>query len=287
MKLDSPLRYPGGKGRLAPFFMDLLEGEGLTGGWYCEPYAGGAGLALALLFGEYVQSVHINDLSPAIHAFWKCALEQTDDLVRLIRDTPITVGEWKRQREVHRSPSDHDTLELGFATFFLNRTSRSGIIGSGGVIGGLEQTGKWKIDARFPRDGLIRRIERVADYGNRIQVTGLDAAEFLVQIVPTLGNTGLVYLDPPYFEKGERLYEKSYGPDDHEAIAALVKNLPCPWVVTYDDVPEIREMYQGEAVLNYELDYSAARRRIGREVMFGSPFFADALKTTEPPLERA
>lgn len=285
MKLDSPLRYPGGKGRLAPFFMDLLEGEGLTGGWYCEPYAGGAGVALALLFGEYVQSVHINDLSPAIHAFWRSVLEHTEELVRLVRDTPITVEEWRRQRAIHRSPTDHGTLEVGFATFFLNRTSRSGIIGYGGVIGGLEQAGPWKIDARFPREGLIKRIERVADYGNRIHATGLDAADFLVRVVPTLGRTGLVYLDPPYFEKGERLYEKSYTLGDHAAIATLVKELRCPWIVTYDDVPQIRALYKGEAVLDYELDYSAASRRTGREVMFGSPFFADALLSAEAPLE--
>ena len=209
MRVDSPLRYPGGKGRLSPFFMDLLEGEGLTGGWYCEPYAGGAGVALALLFGEYVQRIHINDLSPAVHAFWHSVLNQPEELIKLIWKVPVDVEEWQRQRTIHRNPQDHGPLELGFATFFLNRTSRSGIIGSGGVIGGLAQEGQWKIDARYPREGLVRRIEKIARYSNRISLTCMDAAEFLVRVVPTLGSTGLVYLDPPYFEKGDRLYEKS------------------------------------------------------------------------------
>lgn len=284
MKLDSPLRYPGGKGRLSPFFMDLMENEGLTGGWYCEPYAGGAGVALALLFGEYVQRIYINDLNPAIYAFWKSVLDQSEDLVRLIHDVSVTVEEWRRQQEIYRSPDGHSTLELGFATFFLNRTSRSGIIGRGGVIGGLAQEGKWKIDARYPRAVLIRRIEKVAGYRNRVNLSCIDAAEFLRKVVPALGSNGLVYLDPPYFEKGERLYEKSYKADDHKAIAALVKSLSCPWVVTYDDVTEIREMYRGEVALGYELNYSAARRRVGREVMFASPFFGDFLKLQATPL---
>lgn len=279
MKLDSPLRYPGGKGRLSPFFMELLEAEGLTGGWYCEPYAGGAGVALALLFGEYVQRIHINDLSPGIHAFWLSVLNDTDDLVELIRATPLTVDEWKRQREIHAQGRGQSQLQLGFATFYLNRTSRSGIIGTGGVIGGLKQKGKWKMDARFPREGLIKRIQRIARYRDRISVTGMDAAEFLVTVVPGFGNNGLLYLDPPYFEKGDRLYEKSYCLEDHEAIASLVKNAACPWIVTYDDADPIRAMYSGEVVLDYDLDYSAARRRVGREVMFASPFFQQTLRT--------
>lgn len=284
MKQDSPLRYPGGKARFSPFFMDLLESEGLTGGWYCEPYAGGAGVALALLFDEYVERIYINDLSPAIYAFWQSVLYHTDDLVKRIADVTITVDEWKRQREIHRDAQSQDTLDLGFATFFLNRTSRSGILGTSGIIGGLAQKGKWKIDARFSRDALIQRIEKIADYSNRIEVSGEDAADFLVTTVPSLGGQGLIYLDPPYFEKGDRLYEKSYRPADHEAIAQLVRDLDCPWIVTYDDVPEIREMYAGETVLDYGIKYSAAARRVGQEVMFASPFFSDFIESLSSPL---
>lgn len=277
MKVDSPLRYPGGKGRLSPFFKRLLESEGLTGGWYAEPYAGGAGVALSLLFAEYVNKIYINDLSPGIHAFWRSVLDDTDEFVQRVRDTPLTIDEWRRQRAVHAAPQDHGTIELGFSTFYLNRTNRSGIIGTGGVIGGLGQKGKWKMDARFPREGLVERIERIARYRDRITVTGMDAAEFLVMVVPNLGRNGVLYLDPPYFDKGQGLYEKSYDLGDHQAIAALVRNLSCPWVVTYDDVEPIREMYAGEVVLDYFLDYSAANRRVGKEVMFAAPFFRDSL----------
>jgi DNA adenine methylase len=152
------------------------------------------------------------------------------------------------------------------------------------VIGGFAQAGKWKIDARYPKKGLIRRIKRITSHSNRITLTCLDAIDYVVDVVPGLGSNGLVYLDPPYVEKSKRLYENSYELDDHAAIAAVVRNLKCPWIVTYDDVPKARELYRGEAVLDYTLDYSAARRRVGREVMFGSPFFKDSLEVAETPL---
>ena len=201
-RYPSPLRYPGGKGKVANYLKLLMLRNGLVGSEYVEPYAGGASVALALLFERYASHVHINDLNRSVYAFWNAVLERTDELCDLVGRVDVTVEEWYRQREVQHQ-DDSDPLVLGFSTFFLNRTSRSGIIG-GGIIGGKDQTGAWKIDARYRPEDLVRRIRRIARYRSRITLTRLDAADMLRDTLPAI-DSAFVYLDPPYYVKGEGL----------------------------------------------------------------------------------
>lgn len=263
----SPLRYPGGKGALSNFMKVIVSQNDLLDGEYTEVYAGGAGIAWTLLLEEYVRRIHINDLDKALMAFWFCVIQSTEDLCRLIRDTPVTIDEWYRQRTVQKHAVDHSMLELGFSTFFLNRTNRSGIL-KGGVIGGKKQSGKWKLDARFNRKDLIRRIQRIAQYSNRIRLYNLDATYFIRQILPTLPQDNLVYLDPPYYRKGQDLYENHYRQDDHRQIADLVRqHIKQPWIVSYDAAPEIIALYEGYQQLSYSISYSAQDRYAGAEVI--------------------
>jgi DNA adenine methylase len=263
----SPLRYPGGKGKVANFMKLVMLENGLIGSHYVEPYAGGASVALSLLFEEYAAHIHINDLDRSVAAFWRVVLERTDELCALVQRVKVDMDERERQRAV-QDATDPDDLELGFSTFFLNRTSRSGII-RGGVIGGWDQTGKWKIDARFNRPDLIQRIQRVARFASRITVTEEDAASFLRKRLPSIPSP-FVYLDPPYYVKGEGLYRNFYEHDDHEEIHALVEALPVPWVVSYDAAPEIWSLYESVAGIRYGLHYTAQQRYIGSEAMFFS-----------------
>ncbi|MGV3721810.1 MAG: DNA adenine methylase [Actinomycetota bacterium] len=264
----SPLRYPGGKRKVTNFLKLLMLANKLVGHEYAELYAGGASVALSLLFGEFASHIHINDLNRSVHAFWEATLNHHTDLCRRILNAEITMDEWERQRAVQASDSP-DLLDLAFSTFFLNRTNRSGII-NGGVIGGKAQTGTWKLDARFNRAELVRRIEKIARFRSRITLTRLDAAEFLRTGRTRLPSSTLVYLDPPYYVKGEGLYEHFYQHEDHVAIAGLVQNLHHPWVVSYDASPEILSMYAAVVPLNYGLHYSATERYVGKEVMFFS-----------------
>lgn len=271
MYLATPLRYPGGKTRLSEFVEDLIGENGLTDGHYVEPYAGGAGVALSLLFMEIVSEVHLNDLSRPVYAFWHSAVRHTEELVARIKAAPVTVREWERQREVQRNASRARLLDLGFSTFFLNRTNRSGIL-DGGVIGGKDQTGEWKIDARYNKPELIERIRRVGRYRTRIHLYRRDAAELLAEVVPQLPRRTFVYLDPPYFERGPDLYLNHYTPGDHERIARRVrKHLHRPWLVSYDNVPEIRRLYRGLRTRQYSLPYSAREHYEGTELLFFSP----------------
>lgn len=264
----SPLRYPGGKGKLAGFMKLVMLENRLVGCEYVEPYAGGASVALSLLFEEYVSHVHINDLDPAVHAFWAAVLERTDELCDRIAAVRVTMTEWHRQRAVHDQP-DPDPLDLGFSTFFLNRTARSGII-RGGVIGGYEQTGRWKLDARFGREDLIRRVRRVARFASRITLSCVDAAQFLAERLPQVENA-FAYLDPPYYAKGQGLYRNFYEHDDHVRIAGLVARTDAPWLVSYDAHDEIEVLYGRWPSVRYRLSYSAQNRYRGQELMFASP----------------
>ena len=200
-------------------------------------------------------------------AFWHSALEDPEGLCRLVRDTPVTVRSWDRQKRVLSHAPKQMSLELGFALLFLNRTNRSGIV-SGGIIGGRDQTGKWKIDARYNAQELCRRIEKIARYRSRIQLYNLDAAEFLVGAARSVRTRSLIYLDPPYFRAGRRLYRDHYTEAGHATLAKLVQRLPWPWVVSYDDTPAVRRLYSERRSTRYDLAYSAQERRHGAEVMF-------------------
>lgn len=266
---DSPLRYPGGKGRLAQYVIDLIEMNGLTGDHYVETYAGGASIAITLLYLEYASHVHLNDVDPAVYSFWKAVVDQPDDMARLVRDTPLTLEERTRQKALYRAP-DSSTLERGFATFYLNRTNRSGII-HGGVIGGNAQAGTYKIDARFNRAELVRRIEKVASYAPRISLHNKDAAEFITNDLRAIKGRALVYLDPPYYSNGSRLYRNTYKHADHARIAGLVGSIRHPWIVSYDNAPEVCALYGKFRQQTFGLGYSANARYEGTEVMVFSP----------------
>jgi DNA adenine methylase len=262
---DTPLRYPGGKGRLTQYVCDLVSMNNLVGGHYVEPYAGGAGIAIALMYLEYVSRIHLNDLNKSVFAFWKSVCEEPEALCRLIKDKRPTMAEWRRQKAVQTAPNP-STLELGFSTFFLNRTNRSGII-QGGVIGGKRQTGNWKMDARYKKEDLTHRIEKIASFAPRINLYNLDAADFIRKHVSKLPKKSLVYLDPPYFGKGRFLYEDHYQSDDHKNLALLVRSIKQKWIVTYDNVRTIRRLYSGYDKQTFGLQYSAQDRYAGSEVM--------------------
>lgn len=277
MPFYTPLRYPGGKRKLANFIKLIVEYNDLFGAHYVEPYAGGAAIALSLLFEGHVSHIHINDISKPVYAFWYSVLYETENLCNLVESTDVTIHEWHRQRAIQDMASEAGLVELGFSTFFLNRTNRSGII-KGGVIGGKNQDGPYKLNARFNKQNLTSRIRRIANYRNQISICSEDAADFIRNTVSCLPPGTLVYLDPPYFERGKRLYENYYGSEDHEEIANILANLKQKWIVTYDNVPDIVRLYAQYRSHVYTLSYSAASRYKGSEIMF----FCDALEI--PPI---
>lgn len=262
----SPLRYPGGKLKVVNYIKRLFEVNDLVGGTYIEPYAGGASVALSLLFDKYAGKIKINDKDRSIYAFWYSVLNNADELCRLISDTPVTMDVWQAQHELQKRKENADLLELGFSTFFLNRTNRSGIL-NGGVIGGKEQTGNYKIDARYNKNELIERIERIAGYSDLIDLTSMDAVTLLKRYKRTPAAKTFCYLDPPYHVKGRDLYLNYYNDDDHRAIAETIKKYKGEWIISYDAVDFIKDLYGDYRQKEYYLSYSAGNRSKGKEIM--------------------
>lgn len=267
---NSPLRYPGGKSCLYPLITAMLRENGLRFPHYAEPYAGGASLALALLYGGHVSDIHLNDIDPGIWSFWNSVLNDTDALTSLIETTAVTVPEWRRQKEIYKSSDLSDPLSLGFAAFYLNRTNRSGIIGTAGVIGGLAQEGNYKIDCRFNREELTKRIRRIRKYRSRIHLTRHDALEFLKYGSEEFPQKTFFAIDPPYYAKGSSLYTSFYSPDDHALVADAILSMKHPWVLTYDAVDEITALYKDRRQFLFDIKYSVQTKRIGTELLITS-----------------
>ena len=274
----SPLRYPGGKGKLTLLIELLIDKYGHRGRIYIEPFAGGAGVAIELLEKGIVSEIVINDLDKGIYSFWRAILEETDRFLEQVSRVPLTIDEWKKQRSICFENNKKYSFELGFATFYMNRTNRSGII-KAGVIGGMEQSGLWKIDSRFNREDLIFRIKKIAENKLKIHLYNKDIKSFLENYVPKYEENAFIYFDPPYFNKGKQLYLNFFNYNDHIRIEKLIGDtVNCDWIITYDDEPEIERIYEKYCIRRIELNYSVAQKRKANELII----FKDSIKV--PPL---
>ncbi|CAL2111096.1 DNA adenine methylase [Tenacibaculum sp. 190130A14a] len=268
----SPLRYPGGKGKLISFIKSIYDSNRLKGNTYIEPYTGGGAVALSLLIDGYAENIIINDFDRSIYAFWYCLLNHTDELCQLINDTPITIDEWRRQKDIQENKNTAGILELGFSTFFLNRTNRSGII-KAGVIGGIHQSGDWKMNVRFNKVDLLNRIEKIAQFKTKIDLYNLDTCELLENINnnQNLYTDSFIYLDPPYYCKGKDLYVNFYKHQDHVFLSDKIKEIEnIKWLLSYDNQKEIVQLYEEFKKITYNLTYSVEKKYQGNEVLIYS-----------------
>ena len=263
----SPLRYPGGKGKLSLFMEYMIDRLGHRGGTYIEPFAGGAGIAVELLLKNVVNRIVINDYDKGVWSFWKAILTETDRFVEQVRTVPLTIDEWYRQHEICVNQNDKYSFELGFATFYMNRTNRSGII-KGGVIGGLEQAGNWTMDVRFNRGDLINRIQNIASRKKDIKLYNKDISSFITNYVPIYEDNALIYFDPPYYKKGKQLYMNYFSHEDHARIeSAIREHINCDWIITYDYAKEIEAIYKDYQLYLYDLNYSVSEKCKASELM--------------------
>lgn len=263
---NSPLRYPGGKSLMTNFFVDLFHKNGLQDIVYAEPYAGGAGAAINLLLDGHVNEIVINDANIGIYSFWNALVNESDRFIQTINAVPVTLAEWYKQREVLQR-STKPSFELGVATFFMSRTNRSGVIFGGAIGGSTEEKqnkAKYKIDCRFNKQDLIQRLKIISANKRRIKVANEDALAFLRQ----LDNNVFVYLDPPYYVKGKSLYMNHYTNKDHKELASFLQNeAHFNWVLSYDDAPQIREMYADSDLYRFPLKYTVSKKQIGYELL--------------------
>jgi len=269
VRFVSPLRYPGGKGALAEFLGSVISLQRPRCSTYVEPYAGGAGAALRLLVGEYVDDIVLNDLDPGIAAFWRCVFDNPRDLMSRIASVDVTIDEWQEQAAIYRSGLGED-LDLGFATFFLNRTNRSGIL-TARPIGGLDQTGKWLVDARFNREDLIARVELISRYRSRVTLSERDGTVMLREILSSVPSA-FFYIDPPYIDKGEDLYLNDLSWDDHVLLAGLLTGSKSRWLVTYNCDSRVHDdLYPDHRCIQFDIKHTAQRQHVGTELAIFAP----------------
>lgn len=265
----TPLRYPGGKAKLTWLFRDLLRLNNFKNAVYIEPYAGGAGIGLELLLRNEVSCIYINDLNLGVYSFWYAVLHETEDLCKRIAECSLNIDVWKEQKATIAAMSSTYSIELAFAFFYLNRTNRSGII-NGGVIGGHQQNGNYKMDARFNKTALIDRIKRIAIEKGRISLTNLDA-ELFIKTNSIINNPeSITYIDPPYFKQGKRLYDNFYTESDHARIANSISTMKGAWILSYDKNVTIEDLYKSYNTRALKVGYSATKRTLGNELLFFS-----------------
>lgn len=265
----TPLRYPGGKTKLFPIISEIITTNKPPNSTYVEPFAGGAGLALKLLFKGYVNKIVINDFDYAVYCIWDTILNHTESMCDFIETVQLTVTEWQRQREIYNNQSNYNSVDISKASFFLNRTNVSGIL-KGGVIGGISQEGNYKIDARFNKKALIQLIKNISNLKDKIDLYSWDAKDFITQIIPKYSGC-FVYFDPPYVKKGHSLYRNSYNENDHRSIQQVISTCPEKWIVTYDDCELIREIYSGYSYDTLSINYSVGKTKKGAEIIIYGP----------------
>ena len=265
----SPLRYPGGKNRISGFIKVAIQNLNVKNCTYIEPFAGGAGVALSLLLDGTVDNIVINDYDKAIYSFWRAIKHETDRLIERIENTPITIEEWYKQKAIYSTSTSY-SLELAFATLFLNRTNRSGIL-TAGPIGGYSQEGDWKLDVRFNRESLVAKIKDIASHRHNIFVYNKDIISLLRSYIPRFGEDVFIYFDPPYYNKGQKLYKNFFTPSDHQRIRDVItQEITTPWIITYDDVKAICDLYSAYDIRKFDLTYSAANKGTATELMIFS-----------------
>lgn len=264
----TPIRYPGGKTKLYPEIKAILESNDLLGHPYAELFAGGAGLAIKLLLKGDVPSIVINDYDRAVYCMWNAVVNHAEDLCEFIDSAVLDVETWKAMRTVYRNSDDVGDIELGKAAFYLNRTNVSGIL-SGGVIGGLKQAGNYKMDVRFNRETLKKKVMDIAARRGDIEVTRLDAEAF---INDRMSNSELfAYLDPPYVQKGPGLYRSAFDEAKHRSLARKVGDARSKWVVTCDADDLIDDIYGNYERGDLEISYTTNVKTVGKEKIILGP----------------
>jgi len=265
----SPLRYPGGKNKLAKFIAQICVDNNIYG-HYVEPYAGGASVALYLLLERKVGNITINDYDRSIYAFWYAVLNYTNKLCKMIEDVEVNVETWEKAKTIQKNKKYSSLIQLGFSTLFLNRVNMSGII-DGGLIGGIKQDGNYKMDCRFNKQALIKRIRKIAKFKKQIQLFNLDAIKLIEKIKNESQNQQTIfYFDPPYYLKGPSLYKNSYNNDDHERVSQEIKKIKTiHWIVSYDNTSKIKDLYKFvKNSFEFNLTYTAFGAKKGKEILF-------------------
>ena len=284
-RLLSPLRYPGSKRRLAAYVCQALELNSLQPSLYVEPFFGGGSVGIYLLQNEMAEKVIIMDLDPWVASFWHSVFFDTKWLVDRVMKTEITLDLWRQLKK----SKPKSRREKAWACLYLNRTSFSGILEKkAGPLGGKDQKSEYKIDCRFPREVIAKRIEEIGKFRGKIHAVwncswkdGIGKIKLEQRKKNLPKKNVFYYLDPPFFEKAENLYRYYFDKKDHEQLRDNLLQLQDKWLLSYDFSREVDRLY-GDAIENktngtnhhhVDIYYSLAvlsERRVAKEVILSN-----------------
>lgn len=270
--IKNPLRYPGAKSKLYEYIKNLIECENKVGCTFYEPFAGSASLSLMLLENKIVEKAIINEKDPLLYWFWISVFHYTEELLYLIENTDITIDNWHEFVKYRDNEYIKDKLpqEIGYAGLFLNRTNFSGIL-KANPLGGLQQLSQYKIDCRFNKNSIIQSIKMLSTFKDNIEIYNEDAVEFMKSYLRYKHNKKIfVYIDPPYYNEGPGLYRYFFTHEQHLDLSKYLKSKIFPWIISYDDTEEIRDMYSKKSYINIYLDYSVKTCKKGKELLISN-----------------
>lgn len=270
----SPLRYPGGKALMATYISGVLEENLLAGCTFFEPYAGGASVSLELLRLGFIGQAVLVERDPLVYAFWWCVFNDAEALCAAIAACPVSIETWQTLQPTRNvddpSKCDFSLLQLGVAGLFFNRTNFSGILGAG-PIGGGKQKSIYKINCRFNKEKLISKIQALSKFSDRVAIHFGDAISFMRTNAEQISaGFSFVYIDPPYYVQGKKLYRHYYNDKDHVALAEFIRAQGYPWLLSYDDHPRIRELYADNRMQPIYLDYKVKSNRTVQELVISN-----------------
>ena len=250
----SPLRYPGGKSRA---LKQILPHVPLNISEFREPFVGGGSVFFAIqsLFQDRINSYWINDLNYDLYCFWKEVRDNAPDLVATLRETHTTTTDGRAlfeelteaKDELNQNRNALSEFQRAVRFFVLNRITFSGIVDSGGYS-------QSAYEKRFT-DSSIERVKSISPYLTGTKITNSDYTEALCQE----GDNVFIFLDPPYWKATE---SKLYGVRgtlhtafDHAQFAENMRKCPHKWLITYDDSPVIRELFDFAEIQEWMLQY--------------------------------
>jgi DNA adenine methylase len=283
--LLSPLRYPGGKRRLLPYIARAIAALPYKPSLLVEPFAGGSSVSVGLLEHGFVQRIGIADADPLVASFWQSVFHPklAARLAEMTAEVPLTLAYW----HCMRAAKPRTVLGRAFQCLYLNRTSFSGILNrTAGPIGGQAQSGPYTVGARFPRERLAKRIMALSLLAP--QVSYVRCQDWRTTLASPLDGTSLVqlgrvfyYLDPPFWNKADKLYRHYFNEAEHQALALAISSLQGNWVLSYDMDPSVISLYdQMPGVHHVNMRYTASTRSAphkSQELLFSNLVVAHGL----------
>lgn len=262
----SPLRYPGGKSRVAKKISNLIP----EFDEYREPFLGGGSVFIyqKQLFPDRI--FWINDVYFELFNFWKISQK---DIVSLVEKVLHLKAKFQNGKDLHRylnfNQSKFTNLEKAASFFIFNRITFSGTTLSGGYS-------ESAFLGRFTKSS-IERLKPLDTILEDAQITNFDYKN----LVNRSGKNVFIYLDPPYFSaKESKLYGKRgnlHSNFDHKEFAKVMKGCKHKWLITLDDCVYIRELFSFAKIKPLEFAYGMRNvksnsSQIGKELFISNYF---------------